>query len=213
MELLRLTPRKSRLIALVFKTFLATSRYWTVIQKYENEDGISQTHLYPLNWGTNKPDKLKYKFTIDDFPNTTFELGSSVWNGRSYLYMDGKLLKQSTEKGLPFLIPTKNGITKGYPKSSFPDFAPSIVINDQKHLVASKLEWYQFTLATLPVLLVFLGGAMGGVLGIAATIFNFQAFRSESNRNTQYAKVIVTNIAAYLIFLVIANVVMKQLNG
>ena len=186
---------------------------WTVIQKYEIEEGISQIHLYPLNCGTHKSDKLKYKFTIDNFPNTTFELESSVWNGRSYLYMDGKLLKQSTEKGLPFLIPAKTGNIKGYPKSSFPDFAPSIVIDGQKHLVASKLEWYQFTLAALPVLLVFFGGAMGGALGIAATIFNFQAFRSESNKNTQYARVIVTNIAAYVIFLVVANLVMKQMNG
>lgn len=156
---------------------------------------------------------MKYKFTIDSYPDSKFELESSVLTGRSYLYMDGKLLKQSTEKGLPFLIPTKTGIVKGFPKSTFPDFAPTLLIDGQKHQVAPKLEWYQFALGALPVLLVFLGGAVGGALGIAATIFNFQAFRSESNMSTKYARVITTNIAAYVIFLVLANFVLKQLNG
>jgi len=175
---------------------------------------ISGIDLYPVNWRSTKPNyTLKYKFTIDSYPDSKFELESSVLTGRSYLYMDGKLLKQSTEKGLPFLIPTKTGIIKGFPKSTFPDFAPTIVIDGQKHQIAQKLEWYQFALGALPVLLVFLGGAVGGALGIAATIFNFQAFRSENSMSTKYARVIVTNIAAYVIFLVFANFVLKQLNG
>ena len=156
---------------------------------------------------------MKYKFTIDNYPESAFELESSVLTGRSYLYMDGKQVKQSTEKGLPFLIPTRNGIVKGFPKFTFPDFAPTLVIDGQKHFVAPKLEWYQFVLGALPVLLVFLGGAVGGALGIAATIFNFQAFRSETSTNTKYARVIVTNIASYVIFLVLANLVLKQLKG
>ncbi|MEJ7559578.1 MAG: hypothetical protein WKF66_14815 [Pedobacter sp.] len=156
---------------------------------------------------------MKYKFTIDQYPDAAFELESSVWTGRSYLSKDGTRLKQTTEKGFPFLIPTKSGIVKGYPKSTFPDFAPTLIIDGRKHLVAPKLEWYQFALSALPVLLVFVGGAVGGALGIAATIFNFQAFRSETNLSTKYARVILTNVAAYIVFLVLANLVLKQLNG
>lgn len=156
---------------------------------------------------------MKYQFTLANYPASTFELDSSVWTGKSFLYMDGKLLRQSTEKGKPFLIPSNAGIVKAFPKPSFPDFAPTIVIDGTKHLIVEKLAWYQFALGALPILLLFLGGAIGGALGLVATIFNFQIFRSDTNISTKYAKVIVINIAAYVVFLVLANLVMKQLNS
>ena len=156
---------------------------------------------------------MKYKFTLDDYTKSSFELDSSVWTGKSFLYMDGKLLKQSTEKGRPFLIPTKQGELKGFPKSTFPDFSPSLIVDGKKHQMVEQLEWYKLVLGALPVLLIFLGGAIGGALGLVATIFNFQIFRSDNTTSTKYAKVIVINIAAYVVFLVFANLVLKQLNS
>ncbi len=147
----------------------------------------------------------KFHFTLQDIPDSSFVLELSVWTGRSKLFMNNQQLQQSKEKGKPFLIPKANNeFIKAFPKYTFPDVVPTLEINGIKNNVAEKLKWFHYVLGGVPILLLFAGGIVGGVIGVIATMMNYNIFRKEGNLITKYLKVIAVIISALLIdFLII----------
>lgn len=147
---------------------------------------------------------MKYKFQLSDFPNDFFELETSAWTGKSNLFKNDFLVEQLREKGKPFLIPTANDeYVKAYPKPSFPDMVPQLEINGKKHRIAEKLMPLQYIVGALPILLVFIGGGIGGVIGAAATVINFNVFRQIGTPASKWGKVIGIVVGSYLLYTLI----------
>lgn len=145
---------------------------------------------------------MKHTFTLANFPGSNFEIETSIWTGKSKLTKDNVSIEQSNESGKPFLIPDRTGnIVKAFPKKSLPDFGPSLEINGVKNHIFKKLEWYQYTLGALPILMLFFGGAIGGGIGGVATMINFNIFREEGSEPLKYLKVVGVIIAAFLLYL------------
>ena len=90
---------------------------------------------------------MKYKFQLSDFPNSSFEIETSIWTGKSKLFKDNVQVEQSKEKGKPFIIPngTEEPI-KAFPKPSLPDVVPTLEINGIKNQIVPKLKWFQYVL-------------------------------------------------------------------
>ena len=133
--------------------------------------------------------------------------------GKSKLFMDGTEINQSKEKGKPFLIPTTtNEFLKAFPKQSFPDYVPTLEINGVKNQVAEKLKWFEYLIGGLPILLLFLGGAIGGAIGVAGAIINFNIFRQEGTSTSKYLKVIGIVIGCFILYLLIAGLLYKLVN-
>lgn len=110
---------------------------------------------------------MNYKFQLQGFPASNFEMETSLWTGNSKLLMDKTPIDQSKEKGKPFLIPSPDGsITKAFPKQSLPEFVPILEIDGVKNQIVEPLKWYQTFIGGLPVTLLFIGGAVGGVIGV-----------------------------------------------
>ena len=154
-----------------------------------------------------------YKFLLPDFPNAEFGLETSIWSGKSKLYMDDKPLEQLKEKGTPFLIPTADGgVVKAYTRPALPDIIPVLEIDGVKYRIVEKLQWYQYALGALPILLVIVGGAIGGVFGAVGVVTNYNIFRGEGSETSKYLKVIGIVVAMYALYFVIATFVLKMLH-
>ncbi|RST45035.1 hypothetical protein [Variovorax sp. DXTD-1] len=50
----------------------------------------------------------------------------------------------------------------------------------------TKLRWHEYLWAGLPLLLVLVGGAIGGLVGATATNYNLRLFRSTASRSVKY---------------------------
>ena len=123
------------------------------------------------------------------------------------------VLASSDENGRPFLIPNgTNDLVKAFPKPSFPDFIPTLEINGVKNLIADKLKWYQYVLGGLPILLIFVGGLVGGVLGALAAITNFNIFRQVGTETSKYLKVIGITTAAFILYFVLVTLITELIN-
>ncbi|MFB9053172.1 hypothetical protein ACFFVB_08780 [Formosa undariae] len=156
---------------------------------------------------------MKYKFQLPDFRDSNFEIETSIWTGKSKLFKDDVQIEQSKEKGRPFLIPNgTNDLVKAFPKPSFPDFIPTLEINGVKNLIADKLKWYQYVLGGLPILLIFVGGLVGGVLGALAAITNFNIFRQEGTEASKYLKVIGISIMTFILYFVLVTLITELIN-
>jgi len=148
---------------------------------------------------------MKYPFILSYFPDSKFEVEISFWTGKAKLWKDGELFERSSDQGKPFLIPNESGeVFKIYTKLSWPDFVPSLEINGTKHTIVEKLAWYQYAVASLPLILIFIGGAIGGAVGAGAAIFNLQALRSASPAYINYLKVIGITVLAFILYYIVA---------
>ena len=141
---------------------------------------------------------MNNQFTLPNFPDSTFEMKYSTWFGIQSLYKDDQLVERSTEKGKPFLIPSKTGeILKAYPKAGFPNIVQALEINNIQHNIVEKLKWYDFAIALLPFCLVFIFNGTGIIIGIALAAFltNLDILRNNNTKNIKYLKVIGLTVA------------------
>jgi|SRR5690606_6941178 len=156
---------------------------------------------------------MKYTFTLPHYPNSTFELETSIWTGKSKLWKDGELFERSSDKGKPFIIISESGeLHRVYLKPDLPDLIPTLEINGVKHRIVQRLPWYQYVLALSPILMLFIGGALGAMAGLLASLYNLQIFRTEDSDIIKYLKVIAVSILAYIAYLVAAYLVFTLIN-
>lgn len=148
---------------------------------------------------------MTYTFSLPDWPNAIFQMEHSIWTGKTLLFKDNHTVEQLTEKGKPFLIKKTDGeAVMAYPKMALPDLIPILEIEGIKHQVAPKLQWYEYAIGGLPLLLIFMGGAIGGGLGAAASVINYNLFRGTESNTIKYIKVIGVIIACYALYWFIA---------
>jgi hypothetical protein len=88
--------------------------------------------------------------------------------------------------------------------SSF-DPAPSIVIDGQTIRTASPLKWHEMLVVAAPILLVFIGGAVGGLLGGLAAAGNAKLMRSAQPAAVRYLGSIALACTATIVYVLIAG--------
>jgi len=151
---------------------------------------------------------MNYNFTLPDFEGAEFEMEISIWTGGVKLSKDGMPLEQSSEDGKPFLIPDGRGnIIKAYPKRSFPNSVPSLEINGVKSQIAPSLKVHEYIIGGLPLLLVFAGGLLGGIIGAVGVITNYNILREEDTILSKYIKVFSITFGCYLGYFLVALLV------
>lgn len=161
----------------------------------------------PKEYNNPKEYPMKYDFKLADFPLNEFEMETSVWTGKSKLFQNGIAVTQSTEKGKPFLISGDDGqLIKAYPKGSFPDFAPVLVINGRKNRVVDKLKTIEYIVGAFPIVLLLIGGVIGGAIGAAATVGNYTVFRLPESTASRYLKVVGISILAFVAYFMVAAI-------
>lgn len=82
-------------------------------------------------------------------------------------------------------------------KASIWSGEPNVFLDGKEVEITVKLKGYQMALSFLPLLLVLLGGALGGLVGVFGIMLNFKIFRS--NMPTA-AKVILSIIMLPIAF-------------
>lgn len=158
--------------------------------------------------------KNNFEFTLVDFPNDNFEFENNIFSGKATLKQNGVLVEQSTEKGKPFLIKRVNGeIVKAFPKANIPDISSrALDINDKKYPMAKKLKWYEYVIGALPLLLLFGGGALGGLFGGGATVMNYSIFRTNTSTANKYVKVLGINFLSILFYIILSGLFYSLFN-
>lgn len=119
------------------------------------------------------------------------------------LLLDGRPAPKGPRRG-QFLLRRLDG-TEAIAKSlnTFFDPVPQVMIDNEIVKVVEPLKWYQWIWAGLPILLIFVGGALGAVLGLMATGLNARIFRSELNRMMQYLAVAAVSVMAVVIYFIL----------
>ena len=89
-------------------------------------------------------------------------------------------------------------------KFNLVDPLPTLKIGQETIKLAESLKWYEYAWSGLPILLMFGGGALGGLVGGAATVTNGRIFRSERSSMSKYALAAAITVSAVVVYLVLA---------
>jgi hypothetical protein len=89
-------------------------------------------------------------------------------------------------------------------KSFFLDPVPQVVWAGNTIRLAEALTWYQWAWSAVPIILVFLGGAIGGAVGSIGVTLNVQILRSEMSGVLRYGGTALISIGAFVTYAVCA---------
>lgn len=105
-------------------------------------------------------------------------------------------------KGLKrrYLLEDDNGSPAIVEIKSVIDPIPTIVIDGERISLASPMTWYEYVLLCLPFLLIFIGGAIGGFVGIVGAMINASIIRGQGSIVARYGGTLLVTFICYLVF-------------
>ena len=92
-------------------------------------------------------------------------------------------------------------------KGRFLDPIPNLMVGGQTIQLVPALEWYQYVWMTIPIVLVFLGGAIGGICGGLAAGISSRVFRSDLSQSLKYVLTGLVSLAAFLTYFFVAGTI------
>jgi hypothetical protein len=84
------------------------------------------------------------------------------------------------------------------------DPVPTLKIDGEAVNLLEPLQWYEYAWSGLPILLVFAGGLLGGLVGGVATMANGRLFRSERGSIAKYGLAGLITASSAVIFYMLA---------
>ena len=150
---------------------------------------------------------MKFSLGLDQTAGPQVDLERSVWSGSTKLLVDGQLIQSTSKRPLTYQVKTKDGrdLTLVV-KYMFFDPAPQIFLDGKELIVARKLSKLEYAVSYLPITLLFLGGALGGILGALATYLNLFIMRSTMPPALKWIVPIAVTIATYVVFFVVVAI-------
>jgi hypothetical protein len=120
------------------------------------------------------------------------------------VFLNGELVKRV--KGTYSVQNDAGGEVKLKLQTGLVDPIPAVLIDGEKVLVARPFEWYEYIWVGIPILLMFVGGALGGGIGAAATYVNGRLIRSNRSGISRYVLTGLVSVSAAVVFVVAATI-------
>lgn len=89
---------------------------------------------------------------------------------------------------------------------------PSLMVDGKPLDLVEPLKWYEWIWNGLPVILVFMGGAIGALVGVLALTVNLKVFRSSQNAAMKYVLTGAVGVGALIVYFIAATLFMMLIN-
>ncbi len=90
-------------------------------------------------------------------------------------------------------------------KHNFVDPIPKVKMGDEVIALARSLAWYEYVWIGIPIVLLFIGGGLGALVGILAVYSSARVFRADLSPFAKYAFTGLISIASAVVFVVLAT--------
>jgi len=98
-------------------------------------------------------------------------------------------------------------------RSNFVDPIPQLIVEGKVYSAIKKMAWYELVWSGLPVLLLFVGGALGAFCGLVAVYANNRIFRSGLQPVLKYLVTGMISAAALVIYFILAMLITLAIQG
>jgi hypothetical protein len=120
------------------------------------------------------------------------------------LMLDGQPASKGPKRG-QLLLRRNDGVAViAQLRGVFVDPIPQVTVDGKKIKIAEPLPWYVWIWSGLPLVLLFMGGALGGGLGAVAMTINGRIFRADMHGALKFAVTGAISLVATLVFFTLA---------
>ncbi len=127
-----------------------------------------------------------------------FVSGPSLWVDGAQVKKEGGSCLVRDNQGRPIEVKLKSTVF---------DPIPKLQIGSEIVPLAEPLKPYEYVWSALPLVLIFIGGALGGGLGGAAAYLNLRVFRTDYPYGLKYVITAAISGAALVSFLILATLI------
>jgi len=148
---------------------------------------------------------MKYTVNLPGFEGQTIEMQSQGMLSGAKLLVNGKPAPKGPKRGEMLLRRNDGKETIVKFQSAFLD-VPKLQVDGQTVQVVEPLKWYEWAWNAIPLLIVFLGGAIPFLIGFAAFSINATLFRSQKTTLAKYGITALVSFSAVIVLLAVAFV-------
>jgi len=156
---------------------------------------------------------MEIRPVIEGFEDQNIVVKSSLLSGTKLTINDQKPPKGQS-RGEMALTRNDGRVVSAMWKPQMLGFdTPQLVVDGKPIQLVEPLKWQELAFAGLPLILVFIGGLLGAIVGVLAFTASTSIFRSGINKFSKYALSGLITILAVLIYLVLASAIQLAINS
>lgn len=151
-----------------------------------------------------------YPLTIEGFTGQTIEMVPPGLLSPAKLLVNGAPAPKGPKMG-QMLLRRADGreVVAKWKLQMLGTDIPNLEVDGKVIRIVPPLKWYEFTWAGIPILLLFIGGAVGGGVGAVGTIMNVKIFRSSMPAIAKYFLALLVFAMAMLLWLIIVTLIVS----
>jgi hypothetical protein len=152
---------------------------------------------------------MKYTVDLEGFDGQKIEVQPAGLFGAARLFVNDVEARNGAKRGEMILTRNDGREVVAAWRNNFLD-VPNLVVENKMIHVARPLAWYEWVWNGWPVVLLFGGGALGGLFGALAIVINLNVFRSQQSTGLKY---LLTGLISFtaLIAYIIAGIALRLL--
>ena len=156
---------------------------------------------------------MNYPINLEGFEGQAIEMKPGGLTAGPQLLVNGQPAAKGPKRGQMLLRRNDGAEAVATLKPRFMGLdVPQLNVDGKTISVVEPLKWYVWVWSALPILLVFVGGVIGVLVGIVAFGINTQIFRSSRTTVVKFILTAIVSLLAIVVYLALA-VLLSSLLG
>jgi hypothetical protein len=157
---------------------------------------------------------LIYKLNLEGFEGQNIEVKTAGIFSSSKLLVNGRRVNIDKKSGYMLLTNSDgNQVQFKWRQKAFGLDVPLLEVGGEIIQIAEPLKWFIWIWCLFPVVLVFVGGFLGAIIGVVAAFINVSIFRSGINSLAKWILTVVVSVVAVVIFVFVAILFSLAIGG
>jgi hypothetical protein len=155
---------------------------------------------------------MRIPFQLEGYTGQVLEVKTAGWFSGPKLLLDGQPAPKGPKRN-QYLLPREGGLKQLVQlKQLFIDPVPQVIVDDEVIRLVEPLSLVQWIWSGLPIILIFMGGAIGGAVGGAAFWVNTRIFRSGMSTAEQYILIGLASAIAVFLYLILSAIFLRLIS-
>lgn len=156
---------------------------------------------------------MGYTPNIEGFEGQKIEVNVGFWSGPKLL-VNGEPAPKGNKRG-EMVLQRNDGkqVSATWKPQVLGLDVPQLLVDGKPVNLVEPLKWYQWIWGGWPVILLFVGGALGAIAGLVGFSINAKVFRTEMSEALKYVVTGAVSVMAVVAYFVVALVISILLNS